>query len=370
MSKIIIYDSDHPGAIKNKCFETEYAKQGSGHGFTVELAKQAKVRNFEVVTSDVFLKNGDTKSVAFCITDMCSSKTNLLIRMGVIPMICLSTESPIIARNFYINFKKLAGRFKNNIQFRGTAKRLEETPTNFSVMYIPIDQRIPLPYSNWRDRKWLVLINRNKRIFYSESGTIKDIIRSRLSRVKVVFQKMADPWIRSKEIYKDRIESIYHFSKHAGFHLYGHGWENKIPGFSMRYRHAARKAFQGSIGVDKKIMVMNQYKFAICFENCVFPGYVTEKIFDCFLASCIPVYFGAPDIGDFVPTDTFIDYRKFRNFDELESYLENFCEEDAIKMLGSAKDFLASEGFDKYYTPNIVDKILNKIESYHPNPNN
>lgn len=363
MNRIIIYDSDHPGAVQNKCFEASYTSKGSGHGFTVELAKRARARGFEIVTADIFFKNEYIKAKIFCITDMHSAKTDQLLRRGVIPVICFSTESPIIARDFYVNIKKLAGRFKYNFQFRGTAERLIDTGTQFSVMHYPVDERVPLSYSNWHDRKMLILVNRNKRIFYNSTESIKDIIRSMLSRVKVSLLKMIDPWIRSKEIYKDRVEAIYYFSKRKDFHLYGHGWENRIPGFSRAYHVAASKAFQGSIKSDEKLKVMNQYKFSICFENCVFPGYVTEKIFDCFLAACIPIYYGAPDIEDFVPANTYIDFRKFNNMQDLEDYLNSFTEFDAKKMLDAASVFLSSKDFDRHYTPNVVDDMLDKIES-------
>jgi Glycosyltransferase family 10 (fucosyltransferase) C-term len=364
MRKIIIYDSDHPGAFQNKCFEEDYANQGPGHGLTVELAVRARAAGFEIVTGDIFLEMECTDATAFCISDMYSSKTNRILRKGAIPFMCVSTESPIIARNFYINIRKLAGRFIHNIQFRGTERRLSGTSTQFSTMYIPMDRRVPLPSVKWSEKKFLVMINRNKRMFYGGSGTVLDKIRSGLSRASVAFKKLRDPWIRSKEIYKDRIEAIYYFSKCDGFHLYGQGWENAIPGFSMKYQRSAKRVFQGSLKSTEKLAVMSQYKYSICFENCMFPGYVTEKIFDCFLSSCIPVYFGAPDILDFVPRNTFIDYRNFRNFEELEKYLVGLNETDAAKMLDSAKVFLASSEYDKYCSWNIAEKILDRIHAY------
>ena len=370
MDRIIIYDSDHPGAFQNKCFEDEYAVLGSGHNFTVELGKRARARGLNVMTADVFLNNKFSENVtAFCITDMVSKNTNLLLKRNVVPIICLSTESPIIARDFYIGIKKLAGRFVHNIQFKGTAERLSKTPTKFSVMYFPIDQRLPLPAIDWNQRKFLILVNRNKRMFFRNFKSLKDIVRSILSPLKIKYQQLIDPWIRSKEIYKDRVEAIHYFSRQEGFHLYGQGWENKIPGFPFRYHLSAKKAYRGGLAFEEKLPVMSKYKFALCFENCVFPGYVTEKIFDCFLAGCIPVYYGAPDIEDFVPAGSFIDFRKFENLKTLEDFLVRFDETEAKKMLQTAREFLSSSAFDKYYTPNVVEDMLDKIENYQIQPN-
>jgi hypothetical protein len=368
MNRIIIYDSDHPGAVQNRCFEQEYARLGSGHSFTVELARRAGARGFKIMTSDVFLKSESSEATtAFCITDMVSRNTSRLLNRKVIPIICLSMESPIIARDFYIRIEKLAGRFVHNIQFKGTSERLLKTPTLFSVMYFPVDQRETLPYVEWRDRDFLILVNRNKRMFYSNNNTLQGAIKSILSRVKIIYQKLIDPWMNSKEIYKDRVEAIYHFSKSDRFHLYGQGWENMIPGFSLDYHHAAKKVFRGGLSFEEKLPVMSRFKFSICFENCVFPGYVTEKIFDCFLAGCIPIYYGAPDIEDFVPSDAFIDFRKFKDLEALEEYLNNFTESDAKKMLDATREFLSGKAFDKYYTLNVVDSMLNKIENFKTN---
>ena len=48
--------------------------------------------------------------------------------------------------------------------------------------------------------------------------------------------------------------------------------------------------------------------FAICYENARdIPGYITEKIFDCFFAGCVPIYWGgAPNVTDHIPANTFI----------------------------------------------------------------
>ncbi len=363
MQKIIVFDSDHPGALENWCFREEAASQGLS--FTVELAKQAVSKGFEIMTGDVLLK----KTIApetriFCISEMHSQRTNAILKEGAIPVVCICMESPIIARDFYLNINKYAGRFLHCIQFKGTAMRLNKSATEFSIMYFPVYSRTPLPAVPWPKRKRLVLINRNKRAFYTDRTTLKGAIRSVLARVKFSLQKWRDPWMRSPEIYKDRIEAIYYFSTHDTFELYGAGWENRIVGFPLKYHRAALKALKGTIGNEDKLIVMSQFKFAICFENCSFSGYVTEKIFDCFLAGCIPIYYGAPDIEEFVPAGTFIDYRKFKNMKDLDRYLSNLGETEAHSMIEKARKFLSSTDFDKYYLQNFTSGVIEKIEKW------
>lgn len=50
----------------------------------------------------------------------------------------------------------------------------------------------------------------------------------------------------------------------------------------------------------------SQYKFVICFENSNNEGYITEKIFNVFLAGSIPIYNGSPDIGNYLNTDSML----------------------------------------------------------------
>jgi hypothetical protein len=52
----------------------------------------------------------------------------------------------------------------------------------------------------------------------------------------------------------------------------------------------------------------NQYKFIITFENSHSNGYITEKIFNVFLAKSIPIYDGAPDICEFINKNSLIKF--------------------------------------------------------------
>ena len=77
-----------------------------------------------------------------------------------------------------------------------------------------------------------------------------------------------------------------------------------------------------------KFKVLNKYKFAVCFENAYHPlwswDYITEKILDCFKAKVIPIYYGCYNIEKIIPPELYIDYRQFKNDDELSEYLNEF----------------------------------------------
>ncbi len=362
--RFIILDSTHPLVRQNHCFEPVHEFTGCGHAINVRLAREAKRRGWDVATADVFLAMSNRPDQAVCLTDMVTTLTDKLLSEGAQPGICLSLESPINVKTFYHDIVHYAGRFHHNFQFRGTQERFLGTGTVFHPVVFPVETKTPLPLKLWDKRKYLVLVNSNKRAIYRNWRNLKEIARSMVSQIRLLHYYTVDPWMRIREIYKDRIEAIYYFSNCIDFHLYGIGWDHPIQGFGHDYHQAALKVFRGIIPADlqRKREVMSDFKFAICFENCAFPGYVTEKIFDCFLAGCIPVYFGAPDITDFVPKESFIDFRKFGSYAELNRFLREMPEIDFQNYIDAARDFLASSDFDKFTVDYFVNDILNIIE--------
>lgn len=66
--------------------------------------------------------------------------------------------------------------------------------------------------------------------------------------------------------------------------------------------------FKNNVGgaVEDKQAFAAERKFSLCFENCVYSGYVTEKITDAFAAQTVPIYLGAPEIEKDVNPAAFI----------------------------------------------------------------
>lgn len=48
------------------------------------------------------------------------------------------------------------------------------------------------------------------------------------------------------------------------------------------------------------------YRFSVIVENVREPSYITEKLIDCLICRTIPIYWGAPDVGDFFDTSGII----------------------------------------------------------------
>ena len=58
--------------------------------------------------------------------------------------------------------------------------------------------------------------------------------------------------------------------------------------------------------ISNKAEAMDDFRYHIAVENHIEPHHWTEKIADCFLAYCLPFYYGPPNISDYFPEDAVI----------------------------------------------------------------
>lgn len=58
--------------------------------------------------------------------------------------------------------------------------------------------------------------------------------------------------------------------------------------------------------ISDKAEAMDPFRYHIAIENHIEPHHWTEKIADCFLAYCLPLYYGPPNIFDYFPEDSLI----------------------------------------------------------------
>lgn len=103
--------------------------------------------------------------------------------------------------------------------------------------------------------------------------------------------------------------------------------------------------YQGNpISNYDKLQIINEYKFCLCFDEIYHPiwswDYVTNKIFDCFRAKTMPIYYGCYNIESIVPKQYFIDYRDFDSFQELNEYITEFDINIYINMVEEAYEWV------------------------------
>ena len=160
------------------------------------------------------------------------------------------------------------------------------------------------------------------------------------------------PVARHNELYSKRIEAMASLAKAGVIDLYGRGWERWWSRNSMWLtywgnRRTLMSIYKGSC--TSKYEVMRHYAFALCFENMEMKGYITEKIFDCFYAGTIPLYWGASDIADLIPRDAYIDVREFTTWGLMYAALVRMSDQEIVSMREAGKAFLRSEQGLKFY---------------------
>jgi len=176
------------------------------------------------------------------------------------------------------------------------------------------------------------------------------------------------------ELYSERLNAIRFMEgkHHNNFDFYGFGWGirtftgikpiralNRID-FLRRFFAEKHISYKG--GVKKKLETLSKYKFCFCFENTKsILGYISEKIWDCFFAGCVPVYYGAPNIRDYIPSEVFIDFRDFASYDELYDFMVNMKEIEYNKYINNINKFLKSESARQFSAEFFAETIMKEI---------
>ena len=192
---------------------------------------------------------------------------------------------------------------------------------NYGEPCITVDSIPCIPYS---DRKFISCINSNK--------TSKS----------------------SNSLYAERLKAIEFFSNRpCGMGLYGRGWD--VSGLPY-----VRTSYRG--GCDRKIDVLQSYLFSIAFENvrgmC---GLITEKILDCFAAGTVPIYYGSPNIGHYIPESCYVDFGKFHDYEELYSYLNEMSEGEHRGYLDAARRFIESPAYHQFTSRRYVEVVMGQL---------
>lgn len=318
----------------------------------LRVADAARSAGMALLTADqVDSQHLDPREVALISYDWTPAAASLLDR-GARPAILLSLEPPVIAWQLYFKLRQTSARFPHTFLFEGARTRVAGS-SSFHPLSFPVHRPRALPKGgSWEERGYLAMINSNKAL---ARGPARVLDRPREVSLKRELAGLLYPPIR-RDLYLERARAIAYFERHAGFHLYGEGWERRHPAMPARLHAAARRAYRGRAA--DKLETLAGYRFALAFENARFAGYVSEKLFDCFFAGVVPVYLGAPDIGRHVPPQAFVDARAFRGLAELDRYLLGLSVREWRAYREAAEAFLASAASRRFSLDTFAGEIV------------
>ena len=283
---------------------------------------------------------------------------SLVDRDDVVLSAFFALECPIVEPRLYRDLDDLAPAFRRLYSYApaDALRPFLRRPLTF------LPYRIPQAFDRVHERLWsqrgragTVLVNANKR-----------------------------PRLTTDELYSERLRAIAALETRGGIDLYGPAWdgpayrlgETRVPATVRRIGRwletpwdrrrpgaalaAARRAWRGP--TPDKPATLARYRFCICYENMALPGYVSEKLFDCFFAGTVPVYLGAPDIADWVPSTCYVDRRDFSSYGDLADHLEAMGDAEWQAMRESARDFLASAAFRPFSTEAFCQRIADLVQ--------
>jgi len=276
-------------------------------------------------------------------------------KQNIIPNICIFLDIPTFSINKIIDKKTKTIAFLREAEIissinydKNRHKEFDKILTwkkdlidNNKYFYISSTRFVKkdIEVKNFNDRKLCVLVNSNL------SSNIKG------------------------ELYSKRLEFIKWFEKNAlnDFDLYGFAWDKwnlKIRDrtiFSTKLFAPKRLSYKGI--ADDKLKVMSRYKFSICFENTnIVKDYISEKIFDSFFAKSVPIYWGAPNIEEYIPKNCFIDFRDFKSFEECYNYIKNMNEKEYLEYISNIENFLNSEKINPFLLNSWVENLKKVIK--------
>ena len=347
--------------FQDRLFSTESAKLGGDNLMApyIHLRDWFQARGVTVHTAD-YLRAGQHLRAH-----------NVYMSLGILdnyrdaagrPHVTLSAffglECPIVEPTMYEALPEAARHFKRIFSWSDTATlaRFTRTPVALQRFWWPqsFDDVHDGPWHR-RDRRFAVMINANKL-----------------------------PCVNFQELYTERMRAVEFFGRTGEIDLYGKDWEKPshrlgktwVPYTIRRIRTAirrqlehvhvnpllaaARRAWKGR--TESKSDTLSQYNFALCFENAILTGWITEKIFDCFFAGTVPVYWGAPDITDYIPADCFIDMRNFSDYTALRAFLHGLGESDIQRYREHARAFIRSERFYRFSKQAFTDIVARIVE--------
>jgi hypothetical protein len=114
---------------------------------------------------------------------------------------------------------------------------------------------------------------------------------------------------------------------------------------------------------NNKQETLKEYDFALTFENSDFDGYITEKIFDAFMAGTIPLYWGGGRLlQETFPADCYIDCRD-KDPRQIFYLIKSMSQNDILAYRKAARDFLESDAANRFTRMYLIGHIIRRLET-------
>jgi len=116
--------------------------------------------------------------------------------------------------------------------------------------------------------------------------------------------------------------------------------------------------YRSAAGLSTKFHSLIDYHYSLCIEGCPMDNYITEKFTDAILCWCIPIYYGASNVADYFPTDSYytVDITTPDFPDQVKSIAERPITKVNIRALQQARELI----LNKYNIWNLIYENLHR----------
>lgn len=350
----IVIDHSITEFLNNNILDQEFAIKYPGATVYPIFAKLAREQGWQTITADLFLNNNIKFNKAITLSNEFTPLLSKLVGIGVKPGLLISGESPNVARKFYSELKVKSSLFPYANLFGGCLSNLHPNCKGYNF-YWPCPASTYKSLLSWSERKILGMVSSFK---HGWKNSLHKIPRYIYKEVIWHFHKLQNASLRPIDLYGIRLDLIEYFGPMENFVLRGNGWEQAI--IEGKLNHI--KFTNLPTYCNNKLKVLANCRFSLVIENCIYLGYVTEKIFDVFRAGSVPIYLGAPDISNYVPKGCFIDFRSFSNYQSLWDMLINLREEEWLQYIYNINNFLNSQQYSLHLEENVARRWLFWLE--------
>lgn len=146
--------------------------------------------------------------------------------------------------------------------------------------------------------------------------------------------------------------------------IHGKGWPTGVSKESSGYGQEKNNK-DGSIinWWERKLNILKDYQFNICLENTNYDYYCTEKIWHSIISKALPIYYGESNkIYETFPTNSFLDYSKYKTPKNLYDKIKSMSNEEYVKRLNKCIDVYNNSCKTRLNNyENIVQESTNRI---------
>lgn len=165
------------------------------------------------------------------------------------------------------------------------------------------------------------------------------------------------------ELYTLRREIIRYFEARAPdfFDLFGRGWNTPNTEHLGPSKPFYTDLYKGEAG--DKWETFAEYKYILCIQNAIPAGQFEGDAFMTMAVGSVPIYLPPADSDQFIPKNTYIDFSKFKNLDELVGYLKKILNTEEYESYRKAGwEYLNSPKFKPFTVENFAENVYKTIK--------